>query len=291
MSFVLFLAAMQAAPPPVDPILIPRREESETDQSIAMGSAQRLLNCMRLAERDPSAALAEGARWVLIDGGIDAELCLAVGHENTGDWESAEGAYLRAHGAAASASDTRAIGVLANAGRMALRKGDAATARGRFDTVLADPDLSDDVRGNVLLERAQAYVQLEDGASAQTDLVTAQALLPNDSIVWLLSATLARRQGDFDTAGDFIDRALELDQTDPAILLEAGNIAIGLNAYDIARQAWTRAMTAEPESPAGQTAARNIERLDALLAEAPGVPVELPETEPESQGASGEPES
>lgn len=279
MSFALFLAAFQVAPPPVDPILIPRREESQADQSLAMASAQRLLNCMRLAERDASAALAEGARWVLTDGGIDAELCLAIGHENAGEWESAESAYLRAHGAAESASDTRAIGILANAARMAMRKGDAATARTRFDAVLADPELSDAVRGNVLLERAQTHVALEDGASAQTDLVAAQALLPNDSIVWLFSATLARRQGDFDTAGDFIDRALELDQTDPAILLEAGNIAIGLNAYDIARQAWSRAMTTEPESPAGQTAARNIERLDTLLAETPTVPVEMPEGE------------
>ncbi|WP_299321811.1 tetratricopeptide repeat protein [Parasphingopyxis sp.] len=280
MSFALFLAAFQAAPPPVDPILIPPREEAQQgDQTLAMASAQRLLNCMRLAESDPGAAIAEGARWALTDGGIEAELCLGVGHEYSGDWDSAETAYLRAHGLAESADDTRAIGILANAARMTLRKGDAATARTRFDTVLADTELSDEVRGNVLLERAQAHVELENGTAAQTDLIAAQALLPNDSIVWLLSATLARRQGDFDTAGDFIDRALELDQTDPAILLEAGNIAIGLNAYAIAREAWGQAVAAEPESPAGQTAARNIERLDALLAAAPGVPVELPEAD------------
>ncbi|MEM8695755.1 MAG: hypothetical protein AAGE05_07000 [Pseudomonadota bacterium] len=277
MSFALFLAAFQAAPPPVDPILIPPREEAEGDQSLAMASAQRLLNCMRLAESDADAAIAEGARWALTDGGIEAELCLGVGYENAGNWEGAESAYIRAHGRAEAVEDSRRTGILANAGRAALRKGDAATARGRFDTALADPDLSDDVRGNVLLERAQAHVALEDGDAAQADLITAQTLLPNDNAVWLLSATLARRQGDFDAAGDFIDRALELDQSDAATLLEAGNIAIGLNAYDIAQQAWTRAAAADPDGVSGQAAVRNLERLAALLAEEPGVPVELPD--------------
>lgn len=281
---------MQAAPPPVDPILIPPpAAAAEVDQSLALASAQRLLNCMRLAETDADAALAEGARWALTDGGIEAELCLAVGHEYGNDWDSAEGAYMRAYALARSRGDGRAIGILANAGRMAIRKGDAAMARSRFDTVLANSDLDPDIRGNVLLERARAHVGLEDGAAAQTDLVAAQALLPNDSTVWLFSATLARRQGDFDTAGDFIDRALELDQSDPAILLEAGNIAIGLNAFDIARQAWGRAAAAAPDSAAGQTAARNIERLDALIADAPTVPVEMQDGVLEE--ASGEPES
>lgn len=269
---------MQAAPPPIDPILIPPREEEQSEvDSPTMLNAQRLLSCIGLAGSDPDAAIAEGARWALIDGGIEAELCLGVGYENGNDWEAAENAYLRAHGLAERGNDTRAIGIFASAGRMALRKGDAASARDRFNQVLADPDLADAVRGNVLIERAQAHVGLDDGTAAQADLIAAQALMPNDSAVWLLSATLARRQGDFDTAGDFIDRALELDQSDPAILLEAGNIAIGLNAPDIAEQAWTRAATADPTGPSGEAATRNLERLAAMLAAGPTVPVELPD--------------
>lgn len=280
MNSLLIIAALQLAPPVIDPILIPPREEDQTErQSPAMASAARLLSCMRLAASDPAAAIAEGARWAVTDGGIEAELCLGVGYENSSDWEAAERAYMRAHGLADVADDTRATGILANAGRMALRRGDPSAARDRFGIVLADPGLSDTVRGNVLIERTQAHVALEDGDAAQADLIAAQALLPNDSSVWLLSATLARRQGDLDAAGDFIDRALELDQSDPANLLEAGNIAIGLNAYDIAQQAWTRAAAADPDGPSGQAATRNLERLAALVAEGSTVPVELPETE------------
>lgn len=277
MSFVLFLAAMQAAPPPVDPILIPPRGPEPEDQSLALAEAQRLLNCMQLAQQDPDAAIAEGARWALTDNGVEAHLCLGVGYENDGEWARAEQSYMQAHARAEATNDTRQIGILVNAGRMALADGNAETARSRFDTALASDQLGESERGHVLLERAQVHVALDDGTAAQTDLVAAQALMPNDKLVWLLSATLARRQGNFDEAGDFIDRALELDQSDPAILLEAGNIAIGLNAYGVAEQAWGRASAADPDGPAGQAARRNLERLTAFLSEGPTVPVELPD--------------
>ena len=277
MSFILFLAAMQAAPPPVDPILIPPRGPEPEDQSLALAEAQRLLNCMQLAQQDPDAAIAEGARWALTDNGVEAHLCLGVGYENDGEWARAEQSYMQAHARAEATNDTRQIGILVNAGRMALADGNAETARSRFDTALASDQLGESERGHVLLERAQVHVVLDDGTAAQTDLIAAQALMPNDKLVWLLSATLARRQGNFDEAGDFIDRALELDQSDPAILLEAGNIAIGLNAYGVAEQAWGRASAADPDGPAGQAARRNLERLNALLSEGPTVPVELPD--------------
>ena len=277
MSFILFLAAMQAAPPPVDPILIPPRGPEPEDQSLALAEAQRLLNCMQLAQQDPDAAIAEGARWALTDNGVEAHLCLGVGYENDGEWARAEQSYMQAHARAEATNDTRQIGILVNAGRMALADGNAETARSRFDTALASDQLGESERGHVLLERAQVHVVLDDGTAAQTDLIAAQALMPNDKLVWLLSATLARRQGNFDEAGDFIDRALELDQSDPAILLEAGNIAIGLNAYGVAEQAWGRASAADPDGPAGQAARRNLERLNAFLSDGPTVPVELPD--------------
>lgn len=274
---------MQAAPPPVDPILMPRgREQAGGDAPYEEGvvtDAERLLACLQLADDDPQAAIAEGARWLLVNNGVDAELCTANGYEAAGQWSEAEQAYLRAARVAEGTGDVRHLAIVASAGRTALAQGEAATAKTRFDQVLASETISDEVRGNVLAERARAHVGLDDGNAAQADLMAAQRLLPNEPAIWLLSATLARRQGDLDAAGDFIDRALELDQRDPATLLEAGNIAIRLNAFNVAREAWGRASEIAPASQAGQAAARNIARLDAMLADEANVPVELPEAE------------
>ncbi|NNC72335.1 MAG: hypothetical protein HKN78_05600, partial [Sphingomonadaceae bacterium] len=155
----------------------------------------------------------------------------------------------------------------------------------------ADTAIPAEFRGFTLLERARTHVALDDGNAAQADLIAAQRLLPNEPSAWLLSATLARRQGDLDAAGDFIDRALELDQRDPAILLEAGNIAIRLNAFNVAREAWGLASEIAPASEAGRAAARNVVRLDEMLADEATVPVELPESgEAESGEIPAEPE-
>jgi tetratricopeptide (TPR) repeat protein len=285
LSFLLFAAALQVAPPVIDPILIPPREAEQAEASESMVRARRLLDCVRVARSDPQAAIAEGARWSVTDGGIEAELCTGSGYEAAEDWDAAASAYRRGHDRALAREDSRATGILANIGRMELRGGDAAGAVRDFTAVLADPEIRDEIRGNVLAERARAYVELEDGNGAQGDLIAAQALLPDDSGIWLLSATLARRQGDLDAAGDFIDRALELDQTDPAILFEAGNIAIGLNAFDIARQAWTQAVGADPGGPIGQAAQRSLDRLAALIAAAPSIPVQMPDEAPLEEDA------
>lgn len=304
MSFLFLVAALQAAPPVIDPILDPTearqgavereiarpRNDSSTQGADAMERSSRLLDCLRLAESDSQTALAAGARWLLEGGGIEAELCVGAGHEAAQQWAEAEQAYLRAGDLAAVEDDQRRGAIQVSAGRMALARGEPALAKTRFDEVLGATGLPAEFRGFTLLERARAHVALGDGNGAQADLIEAQRLLPNESAAWLLSATLARRQGDLDAASDFIDRALELDQSDPAILLEAGNIAIRLNAIEVAREAWGMAQAADPAGADGQAAARNLERLDAMLASGPTVPVDLPETT-NDEATSEEPES
>lgn len=276
MSFLLFAAMLQAAPPVIDPILEPRREEPRGEAPPpAVGDARsRLAQCAALADEDAEAAIAEGARWLLDDGGVDAEQCLGIGYAAAERWDEAVGAFDR--GAAAAQPDRRRAlqGQAANA---LLASGDAEGARARFDALLTGDGLVGDLRGETLVDRARALVALGDGPAAQADLTAAQALLPNDPTVWLLSATLARRQGQLDAAGDFIDRALELDEENPASLLEAGNIAIRLNAYGVAREAWGRALALDPESGPGQAAARNLDRLAEITGDEANAPVAMPD--------------
>lgn len=268
MSLLIFAALLQAAPPVVDPILDPHEarapldaESEAQDPPRAPVPASRLARCAELAGSDAEAAIAEGARWLLDNGGASAEQCLGLGYAAAGRWEEAAAAFDR--GAQAETGDRRTA-LLLQAANAALAGGDAATAQARLDGLIADESLADSVRGEALVDRARAHVSLGDGPAAQADLTAAQALIPNHPAVWLYSATLARRQGALDAAGDFIDRALELDGEDAAILLEAGNIAVGLNAYRVAREAWERAAALEPDSEAGQAAARNLVRLEGL---------------------------
>ncbi len=279
------MLAMQAAPPVIDPVLMPeRREESETAtpapaeaDSPVVRRGRRLLSCIQTADTDPQAAIAEGARWLLDGGGIEAELCVGVGQEAAGSFAEARAAYDRAAGLAATAGDPREQGIRVSIGRMALAEGDAEAARAIFNAALGSSALNEETQAQVHAERARALVALDEGDAARADLLEAQRLAPNDVGIWLLSATLARRQGALEAAGDLIDRALELDREDPAVLLEAGNIAIGLNAYDVARQAWQEASAAGPDTPAGQAAARNLQRLAEFTAEEGTVDVDLPE--------------
>lgn len=271
---------MQAAPPVIDPILIPERparsDEASTDSPDVM-RARRLLQCIQTSDSDPQAAIGEGARWLIDNGGMEAELCVGVGQEAAGDAIAAEAAYLRAADLARAQGDSREQAIRVSAGRMALAHGEAETARQRFDAALAANTLNAQSQANVHAERARAFVALDDQDAARADLLEAQRLAPDDPDIWLLSATLARRQGALDAAGDFIDRALELERNDPAILLEAGNIAIGLNAYDVARQAWQEASAAGPDSPAGQAAARSLQQLAEFTRGDGTVAVDLPE--------------
>jgi len=284
LSFLLFVAAMQVAPPVIDPILEPRREAREQAEAAPAPRASidparaRLAACAQLSQSDPASAIAEGARWLVEDGGAEAEQCLGLGYAADGQWDQARGAFLRAAESLA-ADDVRRPALLGQAANAALAGGDAAAARTALDAVLAYPGLDAGERGEALLDRARALVALGDGPAAQADLTTAQTLLPNDPLVWLFSATLARRQGEVDAAGDFIDRALELDQNNPAALLEAGNIAIRLNAFDIAREAWTRAAASDPESAEGRAATRNLAQLAAIVSDEANIAVTLPETD------------
>lgn len=276
MNALLLFAAMQIAPPVIDPILEPTREPPPAVQAAPPSPDPRLGRCASLADTDPQAALAEGARWLLENGGIDAEQCLAFGYLASGQWSEATEAFVRAAALAETADDARLPLIFAQAGNAALAGDDAASAKLHFDRALAIETTPSPFRGQTLIDRARAHVQLGDGDAAQADLLAAQAIVPDEPMVWLFSATLARLQGDLDAADEFIDRALELDQQDAAIMLEAGNIALTLNAPEIAREAWTRAMALDPGGPAGEAATQSVAGLDARLAE--NAPIEIRET-------------
>lgn len=187
--------------------------------------AQRFDRCAALVKRDAAAGVAEAGKWQRAGGGLPARMCLGLGYVAQERWAPAEIAFAQAAAEAEIQRDGRAANLWAQAANAALAGGDPAKARGDLDRALALQTGSDLMRGEAHLDRARASVALNDLPAARTDLDAALKLVPADPLGWLLSATLARRQGDAARAAKDIAEAKRLDPNAPEIAGEAARIA------------------------------------------------------------------
>lgn len=205
--------------------------------------------CLTTARDDPAKARALAEQWVARTTGpqrATGHHCLGVAAGNAGDWAAASSAFLAARDGAAEPRFRARMGALAGTALLAQDKPAEAlaalhTARGEAanDAVLG---------GEIALERAVALVRLERAAEASAALAEARRLRPQDANSWLLSATLARRQGDLATAQMQIERAASLDPRDPAVGLEAGVIAALRGQDAAARLSFESVIAAAPDS-------------------------------------------
>jgi tetratricopeptide (TPR) repeat protein len=199
--------------------------------------SQRYEKCLDLATNNPTLAEAEAGQWQFAGGGFLAGQCLGMAYANEQRWPAAATAFDAAARAAEKAGDGRAVNYWAQAGNAWLASGDATKARAALDAALAGGSLTGLPLGEAHLDRARAMVAGGDLDGARDDLDRALAEVPEDPLAWLLSATL-RRGSD-----------------DPAVQLEAGNIAAFAKDEAGARAAWQQAVTLRPDSAAGKAAA------------------------------------
>jgi tetratricopeptide (TPR) repeat protein len=232
---ILTLLLLQAAPLPAD-------------------SAARFDACADLAIAEPERGLTEASAWRLAGGGFLARQCEGLSYATQRNFPGAAGAFEQAARGAEIARDARAATYWAQAGNAWLAAGDAARARTALDAALAAGSLKGLALGEAHLDRARALVAAGDFAAARADLDRATATAGDDPLVWLLSATLARRTKDLPRAEADIARALERGGDDASVQLEAGNIAALKGDEEGARRAWTRAAQIAPNGPAGASA-------------------------------------
>nr|WP_047167201.1 hypothetical protein [Sphingomonas sp. Y57] len=241
MLSLLAAAAIAAAPPAVPP-----NQEAHS---------ARGRKCAALADANPTAAIEEAQAWAAAGGGMAARQCLGIAQSTLGQWPAAAATFEGAAKDAQIAMDPMAVVLWMQAGNAALAGDDPARARTAFDRALALPGLSDEMKGEVHLDRARAGVAINDLPGAKGDLAEATRLVPRDALGWLLSANLARRMKDLPLAFSAIRQAAALSPDDPSVAYEAGNIAAASGNMADARAAWTRAATAAPDSNAGRAAA------------------------------------
>jgi tetratricopeptide (TPR) repeat protein len=255
---ILFTLAIAAATPAAKPAQTPK--PAATSASIR---EQRFSHCIALVDADPEKAITAAGDWRIQGGGLDARHCLGLAYAALGRWPSAMTAFEQAAQDAEALRDVRAADFWVQAGNAALAGNDYQRARSSFDAALAKGVLKTRDAGEAHLDRARTLVALRDSKAARVDLDAALKLVPEDPLAWLLSATLARREGDLTRASTDIAEAGKRAPDDASVALEAGNIAILSGADDAARTAWEAAVRTAPETPAGKAAADNLKQLAA----------------------------
>ena len=223
----------------------------------------RLQRCVALAESDPEAARAEAGRWRIAGGRFLARGCAGLAFAAEKSWPSAAGEFEDAAREAQLAKDAGAAKYGAQAGNAWLAAAQPAKARAALDSALTAGTLTGLPLGEAQLDHARALVATGDLESARTDIDLALTNAADDPLAWLLSATLARREGNPARATKDIGEGLRRSADDASVQLEAGNIAALAGDEDGARAAWGQAARLAPDTPIGRSAVTALRQFDA----------------------------
>jgi tetratricopeptide (TPR) repeat protein len=201
---------------------------------------------------------------------VRAGLCLGVALGAMERWSEAQNAFLRARDAAPPTDAASRARLGAMAGNAALAGGSAATALPLLVAAQTEAKTAQDtdLLGTIAVDRARAFVALNQPAQADSALAEARTATPGDAQAWLLSATLSRRQNKLAEAQAQIERAAQIAPQDPEIGLEAGVIAVLGGRDAAARKSWQSVLATAPDSDAAKTAQGYLAQLGAS---SPGV--------------------
>lgn len=197
---------------------------------------------------------------------VRAGYCLGLALSEADHWTEAQEAFSAALQATAPEDHaTRArLGAMAgNAALAAGKPGDALTA---LESADAEAWKAGDgaQQASIAIDRARAQVGLGQLDAAASTLAAARTAQPDNAQVWLLSATLARRQDKLAEAQTEIEKAAQLTPGDPEVGLEAGVIAILSGHRDAARLSWQSVVKTSPKSPSAATARDYLAQLSEM---------------------------
>ena len=238
---------------------------TEIPSAVPTVEDDRLRLCVEQAASDPATALAEAGKWVAqTKGSARSKPLQCLGHVQAVllRWDAAEAAFADAAHVAAPGDPLRLAAVLGQAGNAALAGDKPERALVHFDAALKQPSGTPAARGQLQLDRARALVALDRAAEASAAFAAAQADAPDEPLVWLLSATFARRVGDLVAAQRLIEVAAKLAPKDPDVGLEAGVIAVLDGREAAARQSWQSVRLIAPSSKAAEVARAYLDQLD-----------------------------
>jgi tetratricopeptide (TPR) repeat protein len=219
----------------------------------------RLTSCLAEARGNGDAAIDTADRWLSNAKGAEQAMpkqCLGVIYSRLGEWQMAERMFLDAREAVPAVEAARRARLAAMAGNAALADGRNEDALAALDLAQVDAGKSREpgLLGDVEVDRARALVPLGRLKDADAALANARLDTAQSSDAWLLSAALARREGNLAMAQQYIEKAADLRPIDPEIGLEAGRIAALSGREEAARKSWQSVVDADPASDSAKMA-------------------------------------
>jgi tetratricopeptide (TPR) repeat protein len=225
--------------------------------------------CLDLARKDAPSAVTEASLWTQQGGGYLALACHGFALASEFKFDLAVPILTEAANGAEERKDPRAARFWAQAGNAAIANDRPADALTALDSALIVAPANAE-KADIEVDRARALVALTRADEAATALANARLLGPENGTAWLLSATLARRLNKLSDALTYIQTAASLLPRDPAVALEAGNIAIAAGDETAARKQWEQTIAIAPNSRQANSAQAQL----AALGAAPAAPVE-----------------
>ncbi len=225
--------------------------------------------CQTLARTDAASAVMDASLWGQQGGGYLAKAC--HGFALASDFRFAEALPILTEAAqgADAKSDPRAARFWAQAGNAAIADNKPAEAMVALDKALASVAPNNAERADIEVDRGRTLVALGQTDDAAKALASARTLGAENGTAWLLSATLARRMEKLPDAIAYIQTAASLLPRDPAVALEAGNIAIAAGDETAARKQWEQVIAIAPTSRQANTAQTQLAALNAAAPAAP----------------------
>ena len=167
-------------------------------------ASARYQACLKLAAADPEGALEEGLIWRSEAGGAPARHCIAIALLNKGEQEEAAAQLEHTALMPDAGEDIQRAELLAQAGNIWLLARAPAEAERAFTSALnIAPNDAD-----IYIDRARAHDLLGQLPDAVSDLSTAIALSPANSLALRLRADAHIRQGRLDAAGSDVTAAI-----------------------------------------------------------------------------------
>ena len=225
-------------------------------------SADIYRKCITMVSGTPEKAYEAAVEWRDFGGGIPAEHCMALAMAARGDYvqaaellEDLASRAEREHESenAASPSAQRAD-LLAQAGNAWLVAGQVDRAYSVLSDALSEPDLPDNIRAELLIDRSRTEAEQDDFKAALDDLNQAHALLGPRIDILTYRAAAYRALGALTKARADVNAALEIDPQDYEALFERASLNLLAGNPDGAISDWTMVKMLAPDSPAAEAA-------------------------------------